>query len=316
MGFGSDVLSSRAIIGIYFEMLALEIASWVDELSFPSPSNQPSEEYKWLGMSPAMREWIGGRQAKGLRDAGIIIKNKPFESTLELSVDDIRRDKTGQLRIRIGEQVDRAKVHWLKLLSTLLQNAESTICYDGQYFYDTDHSEGDSGAQSNIVSVDISALPVSQHGIVTEPSVEEMNRAILKGIKQLYSFKDDQGEPINELARKFLIKVPLGLWDVAVAAIKNTTFSSGETNTLPNLSEIAIKPVVNPRLTWTDKFAVFRIDGRTKPFIRQEEVSTEVSAIAEGSELEFNQRKHHYGLYASGNVGYGMWQHSALVQLV
>jgi phage major head subunit gpT-like protein len=40
-----------------------------------------------------------------------------------------------------------------------------------------------------------------------------------------------------------------------------------------------------------------------------------VSAIAEGSELEFNERVHRYGLYASGNVGYGYWQQSCLVTL-
>lgn len=313
---GVEVLSSRAIIGIYYELLEQAISSWVESLSFYSPSDMSSEEYKWLGMSPQMREWIGGRSAKGLRDQGITIKNLPFESTLEINTDDLRRDKTGQLTIRIGEQVDRAKTHWMKLLSTLLINAESTVCYDNQYYYDTDHEEGDSGVQDNDITVDISALAVSQHGSITDPSVEEFNRSLLKGIQQIYGFKDDQGEPINELARKFLVMVPITFWSTAVASIKNATFSSGETNTLPNFNEIGIVPVANPRLTWTDKFAVFRTDGRVKPFIRQEEVPVEVSAVAEGSELEFYHRKHHYGLYSSGNVGYGLWQHSCLVTLV
>jgi hypothetical protein len=55
---------------------------------------------------------------------------------------------------------------------------------------------------------------------------------------------------------------------------------------------------INPRLTWTDKFALFRTDGNVKPFIRQEEGGIKISAIAEGSELEFNERMHRYGVSA------------------
>ena len=40
-----------------------------------------------------------------------------------------------------------------------------------------------------------------------------------------------------------------------------------------------------------------------------------MSAVAEGSELEFKEFEHHYGLYASGNVGYGMWEHACEVEL-
>ena len=36
------------------------------------------------------------------------------------------------------------------------------------------------------------------------------------------------------------------------------------------------------------------------------------TAMAEGSELEFNEDKHHYGISASRNVGYGYWQHGVL----
>jgi len=55
---------------------------------------------------------------------------------------------------------------------------------------------------------------------------------------------------------------------------------------------------VNARLTWTTKFALFRADGPTAAFIRQEEESIKVAAIAEGSELEFNNDVHRYGVKA------------------
>ena len=82
--------------------------------------------HKWLGMSPAMREWTGGRQPRGMRASGITIPNKKYESTLEVMMDEIRRDKTGQVMIRVQEQAERANAHWASLLSTLIIAGEST----------------------------------------------------------------------------------------------------------------------------------------------------------------------------------------------
>ena len=42
------------------------------------------------------------------------------------------------------------------LINAALLAGESTVCFDGQYFFDTDHSEGDSGSQSNDITFDIS----------------------------------------------------------------------------------------------------------------------------------------------------------------
>lgn len=308
-------LSSRAIIGRFYNKLEQGAAGWADKLSFAVASDQASETYRWLGMSPVMREWIGGRHAKGLRDFEYIVKNLPFEATMEFLIDDLRRDKTGQIMVRIDEMAQRANAHWLRLMSYLVLLGSASACYDGQYFFDTDHSEGNSGSQSNKISVDISALPAVTHGSTTAPSVSEFAASVLQGIESLYGFKDDQGEPLNETASEFLVMVPRTLWGVAVGATRNQTIDQGNSNTLINLDGQKLSVVSNPRLTWTDTFAVFRTDGVTKPFIRQEEVPVQVSAVAEGSELEFKERKHQYGLYASGNAGYGMWQHAVQVTM-
>lgn len=309
-------LSSRAIIGTFYNRLeAATAASWIGGISMEFTSDQESETYKWLGMTPAMREWIGGRHAKGLRENGITITNKPFEATLEIPVDWMRRDKTGQILVRVNEMAGRAVTHWQSLLSGLIASGESAICYDGQYYFDTDHAQGDSGAQSNDITVDISAAPASLHGSATSPSPEELRAMVFAGVSKILGFKDDQGEPMNEMARKFQVMVPTAWFTTAAAALKNPIVG-GDSNTVTSLDGYSFDLAVNPRLTWTDKLAVFRADGDTKPFIRQSETGVEVDAIAEGSELEFNQRMHHYGIYASRNVGFGYWQQACLVQAV
>lgn len=309
---GASSLSSRAIIGEFYNTLEQNTGGlWVPSVSSMFSSNQESETYKWLGMAPALREWVGGRNAKGFRENGITITNKTFEATLEVLVDEIRRDKTGQVMTRVRELAERTNSHWAKLLSTLIVNGESAVCYDGQYFFDTDHSEGDSGTQSNDITSDVTTT--------TAPTASEMETAILKSVEKMIGFLDDQGEPLNEGASSFLIMVPTPFMAAAAAALKNpviTDASGSRTNTITSLGGFTFELAVNPRLSWTTKFATFRADGQTKALIRQEEEGVSVAAIAEGSELEFKENKHHYGVKAIRNVGYGYWQHACLTTLV
>ena len=312
-------LSSRAIIGAFYARLEQNPGlDWINATSMLFNSDQESETYKWLGQVPQMREWIGGRDPKGFRENGITISNLHYEATLEVLVRELRRDKTGQVMVRVNELADRTNAHWARLLSTLMINAESTVCYDGQYFFDTDHTEGDSGTQSNDLAVDISTLPTGvadNHGSVTAPHVLEMQLSILQAVQAILGFKDDQGEPMNENARGFVVMVPTPLWNVARAATSAPVVAQGQTNIVQVMDEMRVSVAVNPRLTWTDKFAVYRTDGQVKPFIRQQETDVMIKAIAEGSEEEFKNDRHLYGVDAWRNVGYGYWQHGCLVTM-
>ncbi|MGL4966154.1 MAG: Mu-like prophage major head subunit gpT family protein [Inquilinus sp.] len=312
-------LSSRAIIGSFYQRLEQGATGWVDLLSMYFNSDQPSEEYKWLGMSPAMRQWVGGRLAKGLREMGVVIPNLTFEATLEVLIDEMRRDKTGQVLVRINELADQTNSHFAMLLSGLINGGESNVCYDGQFFFDTDHQEGDGPVQSNVITfslaTDGAAVPAAERGTATNPGPRIVEMAILKGVQTMLGLKNDQAQPMNENARQFMAMFPIPFVTTALAATTATTLGAGNTNVLVAQREFGISPVPNPRLPWTDSLAVFRTDGNVKPFIRQEEVPVQMSAIAEGSELEFTHRKHQYGVYASRNVGYGYWQHAVKVKL-
>lgn len=312
---GAATLSSRAIIGEFYRRLAQDEGnSWVPGVSMLFNSDQDSEEYRWLGQSPQMREWVGGRHAKGFRENGITVVNKHYEGTIEVLLREMRRDKTGQVMTRIRELATRTNSHWASLLSTLIINGESTACYDGQYFFDADHEEGDSGQQSNDIQSDLSGLPVATTGSTTAPSVEDMQQSIFKGISQIMSFKDDQGEPMNESASDFLVMVPTSFHIVASSAVSLPRDAGTTTMALPG--NLNVRVVTNPRLTWTEKFAVFRTDGDVKPFIRQQETGVMLKAKAEGSEYEFDNDAHQYGVDTWRNVGYGYWQHACLVTLV
>ncbi len=313
-----SALSSRAIIGSYYRLLEQNTGvAWVDQISNLFGSDQASEEYKFLGMPPAMREWIGGRQAKSVNDNGITLTNVHYEATMEIRVRDARRDKTPQIEARLAELVQRQQAHWASLLSTLIVNGETGVCYDGQFFFDTDHTEGQNTTnQSNDLSITISGIPAQVTGSTTNPSNEEMQGVILQAITAMMGFVDDQGEPMNEGASQFAVMVLPALWPAAVAATNLITTGAMVQNVNPNtLPGMSVVPIMNTRLTGTNKVYVFRTDSAIKPLLRQSEMDSVLRAKAEGSEYEFDNDAWQFGIDSWRTAGYGYWQHACLATM-
>ena len=308
---GMSDLGSRAIIGRIF--LALEESQppeWVSSIGMSVASDQASETYKWLGSLPAMREWLGGRNASRLETFGQTIVNKKYEATLEVLRDELRRDKTDQIQLRINELADRAQQHWAKLLTEVIVAGESTACYDGQFFFDIDHSEGDSGAQSNDLSL------VAASG--TSPTAAEMEVGIFDALEAMLSLKDGGGEPMNQGLSEMTVTVPVGLFGVTNAAMSNAIITDGtgtRTNNLVSLGGYNMRLVVNPRLTSATKFYCFRSDSAIKPYILQEETTPAVEALAEGSDFAFANDAHQYGVSLSHAVGQGIWQYATVTNI-
>lgn len=313
MAFQGDFtknLQSTDIIPLIVSGLDTPGDAWVDTFAMRVESDKDSEKYVWLGTAPMLREWVGGRQPKTLREINFTVPNKEFEATLEIPLDWMRRDKTGLILTRINQLIESARNHDAELLSTLINAADSALCYDGQYFFDSDHQEGASAVQSNSITTDI-ATPAS-------PTAAEFEAAIMNMTQQILSFQDDQGRPTNASAKRFTIMTPVSMMKAAGVALGSNIILEGGQARNSQLQAVGIVNgfqydlVVNPRLSWTTKIAMFRSDAVLKPFVKQVEVDTTVSALAEGSEEEFKNKRHLYGVSRSMNFGCNDWKGACL----
>lgn len=305
----TTILSSRAIIGKFFLMLeAAALQVWAMKLAHYNDTDQASEEYVLSSMTPAMRRWIGGRDAKRLLSQTITITNEKFETTLVDNVDNFKYDKTGQLNVRLGDLVKRAISHWNKLATEALAAGTSTLCYDGQYFFDTDHSFGSSGTLKNLLTAsEVTALNV---GTATDPTAAEMAQVVLGLVNYFQNYKDDQGEPIHEGASEFLVMVPPNMAAAASQAATKALLATGSTSVDNPLlgQDFKISIQVNPRLTETTKLYCFRTDGSTKPLILQQRGDLRVTAKAEGSDFEHDTDQWEFGVSAERACGLFSWE--------
>lgn len=110
-----------------------------NQIAMITKSSTAEEAYGWLGQLPQIREWLGDRHIKSLRGEAFKIENRKFESTISIQRTDFEDDRIGiyapifdDLGRRVAEFPDR-------LLAELIVNGTSSMCYDGQYFFDTDH---------------------------------------------------------------------------------------------------------------------------------------------------------------------------------
>jgi len=112
-------------------------------------STAESESYPWFGDIGGMREWLGDRVVHALEGHDYTIKNKKFEKTIGIKADHVEDDKFGLHVPRIQELSRLAATHPSLLAFQLLKNGFNEKCFDGQYFFDTDHPVGD-GSVSNM----------------------------------------------------------------------------------------------------------------------------------------------------------------------
>lgn len=265
------------------------------------PSNGADEEYGMLGSVPAVREWLADRQFHTVRAAKFTIENKLWESSVLVKRNDIDDDRMGLYVGMFESLATRAARHPDKLLlSDLVVNGTSGVCLDGQYFFDTDHSWGDSGSQDNDKTSAITAAAT--------PTLDEFKTALNGALTALLSYVDDKGELLHDDVvmgvnggMELVLLCPLKYWDVANrATTAGIMVNSGETN----VPIATAKVVPTPHITG-NYFDLYRVDTPFKPYIFQarQPLRRQMKFVAD--DIEFKDAK--FMTEARYNVGYGAW---------
>lgn len=225
-------------------------------------SDRADEGYGILGSMPGVREWLGDRQFNELRSADFTIKNKLWENSLLVEKTNVNDDKTGLYGPLMQDLANEAAYHPDELFFTALVNGESTTCLDGQYFFDTDHSWGDSGTQDN----DLTYAAATG----TVPTAAEFRAAFHAARAAMMKYKSDNGKllnrPVNMANSNLLVLVNPDFEVIANEALAAPLNSSGATNVVLD------RPIIRSSayLTDTSKMYLFNLSGALKPFVFQQ----------------------------------------------
>lgn len=116
------------------------------------PATTKEQKYGWLGKIPNVREWIGPRAVQNLMAHDYAIKEKALELTLGVDRDDIETDNLGIYTPLFTEMGLSTGAQWAKMVYAQLKSGFATNCYDGQFFFDTDHPVLDENGNATSVA--------------------------------------------------------------------------------------------------------------------------------------------------------------------
>lgn len=265
-----------------------------------TPSTTLDETYNWLGTVPKMREWVGDRQLQGLSAHNYTIRNKHFESTIEVDRDTYEDDKLQLIRPRIQQLALEAARYEDELVFTTLTGGTAALCYDGQYFFDTDHV--DPGAtyqtsQSNLLSG-------------TGTSLAQIRTDYETARAAMMNFKDGEGRPMSITPTH--IVCPPALEGQFRQLLNSEFFNAGAVAApVSNVWKGTADLIVSPYLTADSAvdWYLLACDMPVKPLIFQMRKRPEFAALDNpNDEGAFMRRSYKYGVDARYNAGYGFWQ--------
>lgn len=262
-----------------------------EKIAMKVPSTTGQNDYAWLSAFPRMRKWIGDKAIKSLAAFKYTIVNNDWEATVEVDRNDIEDDNLGIY----GPQAQMAGFSARQLpdeiVMDLVNSGFTNLCYDGQYFFDTDH-EVAGASVSNKLTVALSAA--SQAAAIA--SYGAARTAMRK-------FKDEEGRPLNITPNVLL--VPPALEDVALALVNNDRLDDGKANLYKGTATV----VADGRLTSDTAWFLLDTTKPVKPFIYQErKAPVFVEQTDPQADDVFNRKKFKFGAEGRAAGGYGFWQ--------
>jgi phage major head subunit gpT-like protein len=182
-----------------------------------------------------------------------------------------------------------------EIVSDLKNNAFTNKCYDGQYYYDTDHPVGEAKTStSNKGTAALSAASVA----LAKASYGAARTAIM-------SYTDDEGRPLGLIPN--VLEVPPALEEIGRMLLTYDKLEDDKPNPYKGTATL----VVNPRLTSTTAWFLHCTQMPVKPFIYQErKAPVFVQQTDEQNDNVFMRKKFRFGAEARAAGGYGFWQMS------
>lgn len=129
-----------------------QIENTRDRITTQIPSTAAEERYGWLKDVPNVREWLGDRVVNGFVLGDYAIKNRDFELTISVPANAIKDDQYGVMAPKMRVMGESVSAHREQLVWNLLAAGFETTCYDGQYFFDTDHPVLDKDGKPQMVA--------------------------------------------------------------------------------------------------------------------------------------------------------------------
>ncbi len=227
-----------------------------NDIATTVPSSGPSNVYAWATQMPGLRKWVGPRVVQNLASSAYTLVNETWEMTLGVKREDFEDDNLGIYSMNAAGLGSGAAKHPDEQMVSLLQSGHLNECYDGQFFFDTDHP---------VNPKDAAAGTYANYATGTA-----LTRATFNTVRvAMMGFKGEKGRHLG--VRPNLLVVPPALHMTAIEILQNeivkdvgsATGISNPTRGLANI--LVVDELAGQDTTWY----LLATNKPIKPFVYQ-----------------------------------------------
>jgi phage major head subunit gpT-like protein len=256
------------------------------------PSGKSVEDYAWLGDIAKMEELKDRPVPHGLKELKFAVANKEYQAAIKIARRMLNDDQYGQALQRINQLAEVAKVFPGELVRELRVAGTSGLSYDGQAYYGTTHTDGDSNL-------------VSQTGTSDAQIVADATSALTL----LWSMKTDKGKAYPRTNPNFVAKCAAAMAIPLRRNLMLPTVSTGGTNVFAGIiNDVQVDQGLSGNNWYIDDEG-----AALKPFIVQENEGVSTENTQPGTDSYVHDREILYVANWYGAGAYGMYKNSVKI---
>jgi len=256
-------------------------------------SDTEAEIQAWMARSITMRKWVAERVLNDLSSRAQKLVNEPWEASFKVPRAKIADDKSGIFQPAMDELGRAAKLWRDKLTFAALLAGNSTLCFDGQNYFDDSHPQ----------NMDTPGSPVQSNLFTTKPLTSDN---LAEVVATMGAYKGEDGESM-EVEPNLLVVGP----DLRKQAkrilnaeiIATTAGTASESNVMQGDMDV----LVTPKLSGGMWFAM-DTTRPIKPLLFQLREEPTFDYLINSSDPNvFFRDEYVCGVKARGAAGYGPW---------
>jgi phage major head subunit gpT-like protein len=291
-------------LGVSFNVI---YAAWLEKIKLLYaecctiiPATGPIEDFSWLGRMPSMKEWLDERKHEKLAAFQWDIRTRKWESTVDVERTDIEDDKLGMYKPIFQQLATVAANHPEDLFWQLVNAGDTTLCYDGQNFFDDLHpdpfADNPGGTFDNHHDLAFSRVNLAAMILLMRMWTDARGDPLHVNPTHLYV------DPTNQFLAQEILQSTL------IVAAGNTDVVLPDANVFRNIVQLRVSPWI-PEGTWY----LMDLSKPIKPFAFLDRIKPET--LFTGFNLTqvntFERDIFSYGVRARYNHGY-LFPHLAL----
>lgn len=267
-----DLEALRVSLSTRFNDAFRGTPAWWNRVAMLNETDEKIGRMGWLANLPQVRTLVGDRVVQNFAERAYDIVNVDRDLTVGIHRDQLDTKLLGGYAMTFAAMGETAAKHPDSLMVSLLRNGQSALCFDDQYFFDTDHP----------VSLSNSTLGTYSNYDASGKALTADNYASVRAA--MMARKGENGLPLG--VRPNVIVVPPQLEATAklivmADMIPSTAGTASQTNINKGTAEVLVVPELSADAT---TWYLLDASGIVKPLVYQRRRSFTFSMLGMDSE--------------------------------